>query len=208
MKQQPWEQLEGESASWYGRFTTYRLMGDKRSFLAAYNTGRKKPARSISKTWQDAVEKYNWSERVEAWDIYQRELQELKFEKDREKAREARQTNILALTTLLGRVMINEQKTAETKAKILAGKDKEKQIAAVKEAGISAKVIKDLAAAAALIMKESRVEFGEPTDIQQVQGKGEDGAIPIDHVNVMGLKGIFQNIGQREHDNGHDEDEA
>jgi hypothetical protein len=180
----------------------------KRSFLAVYNQERKKPSKGIPNSWRNAIKKYNWEERVKAWDAQQRVLDEEKFAAARDKAREARQTNILALTTLLGRVIVNEQKSAETKARILGGKDPDKQIAAIKEAGMDAKVLKDLATAASAIMKDSRIEFGEATDIQQLQGKGEDGAIEVSHINTLALKNLFQGIGQRETNDTRDENEA
>lgn len=69
-----------EPSLWYSRFTTYRLLGVKRSFLAVYNQQREKAgkgatAKTIPSSWQHAARKWEWVNRAEAWDVHeQREL--------------------------------------------------------------------------------------------------------------------------------------
>jgi len=75
-QRQPWEQLPGEPALWYGRFCLYRDLGPSRSLTAATRVecaAKHKHAWAPSESWTRAARTWHWRERALAWDAYQRE---------------------------------------------------------------------------------------------------------------------------------------
>lgn len=81
----PWDRLPEENNLWFDRFTNYRLMGATRSLLGAVNAekvlkGAKKTI-SVPEAWSIAHDRYNWKERAEAWDVEQRQIREVEFQK-------------------------------------------------------------------------------------------------------------------------------
>ena len=71
-----WDRQEGEGNLWYDRFTRYRLLGARRSLLAACNAERKEVGKGTKKqtsgAWTENAAKWHWKERAEAWDEQQR----------------------------------------------------------------------------------------------------------------------------------------
>lgn len=82
---QPWERLPGESAKWHMRFKIFCSLGPKRSVNQVYEQEQQqKPTKNKGNggsTWYNAVKKYRWWERAEAWDK----------EQDHHKAQQLRQ---------------------------------------------------------------------------------------------------------------------
>lgn len=87
----PWEQLSDESNQWFSRFETYRLMGPERSILRVYrqirqekagegSKGQDKPPKSVPNSWNEAVIRFEWRKRAEAWDAHQREQRRQRYE--------------------------------------------------------------------------------------------------------------------------------
>lgn len=82
-KPQPWERQrdadgELEPMLWFGRFDAiYRPMGTERSLLGAVNSHRanrsEKRTISIPGAWTKAFERWDWKNRAEAWDQYERD---------------------------------------------------------------------------------------------------------------------------------------
>lgn len=93
-EQQPWEQIPGESALWFGRFERYRLMwphsipevyrdewrAERAKKLAREETGgnrRVDPTleadlpKEAPGSWYDAAKQFRWEERAGAWDKHQ-----------------------------------------------------------------------------------------------------------------------------------------
>lgn len=100
-----WERWSSEPARWFYRFDTYyRTLGPERSLLAAYRywyeaeKGRKSQTVSAPTSWRDAADRWQWSERAEAWD-FQLRLERLKEED------EARLESRKRLIALLNGVM-------------------------------------------------------------------------------------------------------
>jgi hypothetical protein len=76
-EQQQWERRPGEPNLWYDRFVTYLRMGPSRSLLGAVHLEEaqkspKKSSFSVPGAWKDAVERWGWKERAEAYDEYRR----------------------------------------------------------------------------------------------------------------------------------------
>lgn len=70
---QAWEQRPEEPTPWFQRFEAYRLAGPGRSVLAVYRQEREKAGKggkvlSVPGAWDAAAAKYQWRDRVEAWD--------------------------------------------------------------------------------------------------------------------------------------------
>jgi len=67
-----WERLPGEPEKWWVRFEKYRLMGPNRSMQVLNNNERKEigkgPLTALPGGFREAVMRYRWTERVEAWD--------------------------------------------------------------------------------------------------------------------------------------------
>lgn len=72
----PWDQMieEGEPSLWFGRFTTYRNMGTRRSVNAVYakenNKKQQKTTTFPGPTWYEAAKTWKWEERAKTWDAY------------------------------------------------------------------------------------------------------------------------------------------
>lgn len=178
-----WDRQEGESNLWYDRFERFRLMGPHRSLLALYNDEMRDRAKekdqpfkrkqAVSRPWHDKMVEFRWRERAEAWDEHLRQQQRLEDERlraeEQEKVRDLRRTTIRALQGMLGRVLTAEQEG---------------------NYNVDAKTLKDLSTAAANIFKESRLEFGEPTEIT-------DNKIDLE-THVSQFTDLFQKMGQHE----------
>lgn len=84
---QPWEQRAGEPPIWFDRFTQFCLLGPNRTLDAVYAKAARKPksrkvakhragkASGVSKSWRDAVQKWEWRERAAEWDKNERRKQ-------------------------------------------------------------------------------------------------------------------------------------
>lgn len=74
-----WEQVEGESITWFRRFDRYRLMKWERSIAAVFQEEYSKKLENTRKTlepdgtWYKAAERYKWLERAAAWDKHRLE---------------------------------------------------------------------------------------------------------------------------------------
>jgi hypothetical protein len=80
-----WLQQEGEPNIWHQRFTSYRLMGHKRSLLgclreekarqaeseARSSQERRDPPKSIPGAWREACKRWQWETKAAAWDTEQ-----------------------------------------------------------------------------------------------------------------------------------------
>jgi hypothetical protein len=77
VQRQPWDQLPGEPALWYGRFCRYRDLGPSRSMVAAARAeseAKHKHPWPPSESWARAARTWQWCERARAWDAHQREV--------------------------------------------------------------------------------------------------------------------------------------
>lgn len=159
MAKHPWDRQSKEPAKWFALFERFRLAGPKRSLLAIYNEERAgrgdPPAKTTPGEWNKNRKKWHWDERARAWDVYIIEEERRRDSEEREKARTSRKLTIRALTALLGRTIEATN----------GGKDNPKTL--------DPKELKELSQAAAAIMRESRLEFGEPTDRPDVTSGGE-----------------------------------
>lgn len=67
-----WDQMEGESDLWYGRFRAYLTMGTKRSVNAVFQQELEEKGGGwrdeAHGSWYDYSKKYKWEERVKAYD--------------------------------------------------------------------------------------------------------------------------------------------
>lgn len=76
-QKRPWERQENESAKWFMRFRRYLAMGSRRSVNKVYaQEQQEKAARSKGNggsTWYNAVKRYQWEARADAWDREQDE---------------------------------------------------------------------------------------------------------------------------------------
>lgn len=74
-QKQPWERLPGESAKWHMRFRNFCALGPKRSVRHVWEQEQaQKATRSKGNggsTWYNAVKRYDWWRRAEAWDAEQ-----------------------------------------------------------------------------------------------------------------------------------------
>jgi hypothetical protein len=83
---EPWARQEGESLTWYNRFTAFRLMVPVHSIPdvfreedrkkaekeAAENGGKLREIRTEAPShWYQEAKKWRWEERAAAWDAYQ-----------------------------------------------------------------------------------------------------------------------------------------
>ena len=81
---------------WYTRFDMYLSRGPGRSLLGAYNQWRidnhKKPSTGVPIHWQNAMKKWHWRERADAWDLAQveerRRADEQKWRERRDEVKE------------------------------------------------------------------------------------------------------------------------
>lgn len=89
---QPWDQMEGESVTWYERFAKYRMMGKERTVIGVVNQERQlagKPlARQTPGGWTLISTKFKWTERAEAWELSQVKSTEQLFQEEADKFRE------------------------------------------------------------------------------------------------------------------------
>lgn len=71
----PWERLPYESAKWQMRFRRYLALGPKRSvnqvFLQEQQERNVKSRGKVGSTWYNAVKKFEWERRAEAYDAEQ-----------------------------------------------------------------------------------------------------------------------------------------
>lgn len=85
----PWDQMEGESDLWYGRFRAYLLMGTKRSVNAVFRKENNKKQQETTMfpgpTWYEAVKQWNWEERAKRYDKYQRDEEDKIIAQEKEK---------------------------------------------------------------------------------------------------------------------------
>ena len=82
-----------EPLMWYDRFTRFRLMGVARSVRQVYaevreTRGKSKRFKNVPGAWNRAVEIWQWRQRAEAWDAYQRERMEERWHERRDTLQE------------------------------------------------------------------------------------------------------------------------
>jgi hypothetical protein len=162
---QPWDRQPGEPNLWYDRFERFRLAGVSRSILSLYNAERKQKDKPTASTqphpWNTTAATWRWRERAEAWDEHLREQKrredQEKRDKELAKVRELRRTTVESMQALLGHVTTYQYEDARKQGK----------------PHLDPKTLRELAQAMAIIFKESRLEFGEPTDITDVTSGGK-----------------------------------
>lgn len=154
----PWERQPNEDNNWFARFNAFREIGSQRSLLGLYNSQSKKKRLGVPQVWTERCRVWRWRERAEAWDEY---LREEKFKADKEAREEAQAVRRLS-TQMLQRML-------------------DDMISRMQKAKFDERSLKELAQAAAVIMKESRLEFGEPTERPDITTQGgQIGAMPTD----------------------------
>ncbi len=83
-----WEQMEGESSLWYGRFRAYLLMGFKRSINAVhaeYAKNSENPRNlDAGGEWYRIEKEWNWKERAQDYDAHWIEEQDKLIAQERE----------------------------------------------------------------------------------------------------------------------------
>jgi hypothetical protein len=177
MSKRPWDQLPDEPDMWFDRFDRFRLMGSSRSLNAIYNEERAKvgdpPLSSVPPSYREYAQKFRWRERATAYDEALRSEAQLMADSKREAARSMRSTTIDALTALFMRLLAEVSKVEKDPKKALTPRD-----------------MQHLAYAASLVMKESRLEYGDPTEITDIQSKGESLNAP----SVDDLTAVFQQM--------------
>jgi hypothetical protein len=163
-----WDRQEGEPDLWFDRFERFRRAGASRTLLSVYNEERQevwarqgkpfKRASSTPSTWSNASQKWNWRSRASAFDQWQRDRRrqedERAFQQEQAEARRNRRLIIKALSSLLGKITVEA-----SKEKALNIGDTDSSVHTLGIAGFY-----NLARAAAVVFKESRLEFGEATD--------------------------------------------
>lgn len=92
----PWERRADEPNVWFDRFETYRLQGAGRSIYGAYTDWRERSGANsaqrrggVPRSWREAAKRYNWAERAEAFDAYQRQIDATEWEQRRAEFRQA-----------------------------------------------------------------------------------------------------------------------
>jgi hypothetical protein len=87
-ERKPWDQLEEESALWFGRFRSYLLMGTRRSVNAVFQQeveeNGKDRRNEAHGSWYDYAKKYQWEERAQAYDTGWLEEQDAIIAQERE----------------------------------------------------------------------------------------------------------------------------
>jgi hypothetical protein len=89
-ERKPWEQIEGESMTWFRRFDRYRLMVFGRSVAAVFQEEYSKKLDNTRKsmepdgTWYKIAEKWQWEARAAQWDAFQAEEAEKIIARERE----------------------------------------------------------------------------------------------------------------------------
>jgi hypothetical protein len=73
---QPWEQMDGESNVWFGRFQLYLGLGPMRTLISTPAAVSKQTGKSCSYNpeWGRHSRIWRWRERAQAWDAHQRDL--------------------------------------------------------------------------------------------------------------------------------------
>jgi hypothetical protein len=88
-ERKPWEQIEGESDLWYGRFRSYLLMDFKRSVSAVFQLeteeSRGKQSTETHGYWYEYAKKYEWEERARKYDEHWIEEQDEIIKQERAK---------------------------------------------------------------------------------------------------------------------------
>lgn len=88
-ERKPWEQIEGESDLWYGRFRSYMLMGFKRSIAAVFQeeetekNGEEQRQKPVG-YWYEMSKKYEWERRAKEYDAHWIEEQDKLIAHERE----------------------------------------------------------------------------------------------------------------------------
>lgn len=128
-----WERQPGEPLIWYERFTRYRLMGRNRSIDKVYAIERdqkrpketKKSHPRASGAWHNTAVRFEWTERVEAWDLAEIEAQRIKDEEAfRRELKEHRQ-NALAVVRQGLAMSLTTAKLVNAQLKSMAKKAEE-----------------------------------------------------------------------------------
>lgn len=89
-----WAQQPEEPDRWYGRFHRYLLMGSGRSLLGCVHAEEKaakspkKPSKTVPGAWKVAAEKWQWVYRVQEWDAWQWQQEEVIWQERRQQWRE------------------------------------------------------------------------------------------------------------------------
>ena len=154
-----WEQRANESAKAYEAFSVYlaQPVGERSLRNVSAALGK---STALIERWS---RNYGWVERVNAYNAHLEAQARARFEADRLKQREQRQSVVRALVGQLARAM---------------------QAHSGKDAALTPSEINALAAAAAKVLNESRAEFNDlPTQRQEVTGK--DGAPVKTEVHVI-----------------------
>lgn len=88
-ERKPWDQMEGESILWYGRFRSYLLMESKRSVQAVFQLeaeeSRDYPSSGVQGHWYEYAKQYQWEKRARAYDAYWIEEQDKIIAQEKEK---------------------------------------------------------------------------------------------------------------------------
>lgn len=167
-----WDRLPGENNLWWDRFDRYRLMGPSRSVLACYNDERATQGLTQAKyapsSWRGAEVRYKWRERAEAWDESGRTQNNIEHADDRAKAKAQRQELVDVLRDLA--LTLAQQNQA------LIEKDKPLNPYQVAQVAIVLRAA----------LAESRLEFGEPTEIRGVTG-ADGGPIQTQELSKLGV---------------------
>jgi hypothetical protein len=158
-----WDRQTDEPSKWFDRLDRFRRLGPNRSLLALYNQERNEqgmpPSRNHPPVWNKYVEKWQWHARCAAWDDHERRERDRKealekdaeWEAERRRNRDARRKVSQALMVCLGKTL---------------------KVASVQD-HVEPKELAELAKAAAVILKESRLEYGEVVETLDVTSKGE-----------------------------------
>lgn len=154
-----WDQQSGENSLWYGRFLRYRDMGPTRSHMIAYRADRRDwyeargtdPAKAskietVSGKWREVAREFKWETRALAWDEHQRREKLKSIQAESLEVADERRQSILLMHEIL-----------QSQVSDLSKQDHP-----------DVKVLRELAQAMAVIFKESRLEYGEPTEIDHL----------------------------------------
>lgn len=156
-----WEQQRDEPNEWFDRFERYRLLGVSRSIEQVYKdeqqSARKRGSARPNSSWYEAAKRWAWQRRAEAFDAFEREQAKVEHEEAKRRAKSNRQKVIKAVESLLVKRISEATK---------------------KKTGLATAELLTLANAMKTVLDQSRVEFGEPTDIQGITG-GDGGAVEI-----------------------------
>lgn len=111
IERQPWERREKESPKAYAALCSYRDLGPTRSVekaFAALNPGKKRSGRPAE--WYVWSRRFEWVARVNAWDEYQRGVEDTaRLERLRELARKRSEAEFEAFNALLEDIRENRE---------------------------------------------------------------------------------------------------